>query len=306
MNAAPALLGYAALVGITAPRVLLRSAWPHRAPALGVTVWLALTVTFVLALALAAAQLATPTEHLHAGLAGLLHACGVGPGPADPDPGTAERLAVALPVAVLGTWAGAVVHRCVRAGVHRARHRDRLDKVGVRCPRLRVTVLPHATPGAYCLPGLRARVVVSDAAVRLLSPRQLDAVVEHERAHVAGRHHLPLAAAEGFAGLFPRLPLARHVRAQVALLLEMSADDRALRRHPDAVLATAMYELAASRTPKGAFGVAGPDGPSPAVVRMKRILGPRPAAHPALRSSLASAVLTAPLLPLLVACPPGV
>ncbi|MER5737206.1 M56 family metallopeptidase [Streptomyces sp. NPDC002262] len=303
MNAAPALLGYAALVGVTAPRVLLRSAWPHRAPALGVTVWLALTVTFVLAVALAAAQLASPTEHLHAGLVGLLHACGVGSGPAAPDPGTADRLAVALPAAVLGAWAGAVARRLLRAGRDRARHRARLDLVGVRCPRLRVTVLPHATPGAYCLPGLRARVVVSDAAVRLLSTRQLDAVVEHERAHVAGRHHLPLAAAEGFAALFRRLPLARHVRDQVALLLEMTADDRALRRHPDAVLATAMYELAAGRTPRGAFGAA---GPSPAVLRMRRILGPRPAPHPALRSALASAAVTAPFLPLLVACPPGV
>ncbi|MFE1266957.1 M56 family metallopeptidase [Streptomyces sp. NPDC058757] len=303
MNAAPALLGYAALVGVTAPRVLLRSAWPHRAPALGVTVWLALTVTFVLAVALAAAQLASPTEHLHAGLVGLLHACGVGSGPAAPDPGTADRLAVALPAAVLGAWAGAVARRLLRAGRDRARHRARLDLVGVRCPRLRVTVLPHATPGAYCLPGLRARVVVSDAAVRLLSARQLDAVVEHERAHVAGRHHLPLAAAEGFAALFRRLPLARHVRDQVALLLEMTADDRALRRHPDAVLATAMYELAAGRTPRGAFGAA---GPSPAVLRMRRILGPRPAPHPALRSALASAAVTAPFLPLLVACPPGV
>ncbi|MEW5626076.1 M56 family metallopeptidase [Streptomyces hydrogenans] len=303
MNAAPALLGYAALVGVTAPRVLLRSAWPHRAPSLGVTVWLALTVTFVLAVALAAAQLASPTEHLHAGLVGLLHSCGVGSGPAVPDPGTTDALAVALPAVVLGAWAGAVAHRLLRAGLRRARHRDRLDKVGVRCPRLRVTVLPHATPGAYCLPGLRARIVVSDAAVRLLSARQLDAVVEHERAHVAGRHHLPLAAAEGFGALFRRLPLARHVRDQVALLLEMSADDRALRRHPDAVLATAMYELAGGRTPRGAFGAA---GPSPAVLRMKRILGPRRAPHPALRSALASAAASAPFLPLLVACPPGV
>ncbi|MET9350779.1 M56 family metallopeptidase [Streptomyces termitum] len=303
MNAAPVLLGYAALVGAAAPRLLLRSAWPHRAPALAVTVWLALTVTFVLALALASARLATPTEHLHAGLVGLLHACGVGSGPAVPGPGTAGRLAVVLPLLVLGGWAASVLHRLGRAGLLRARHRDRLDKVGAPCPRLGVTVLPHAVPGAYCLPGLRSRVVVSDAAVRLLSPRQLDAVVEHERAHVAGRHHLPLAAAEGFAALFRRLPLARHVRGQVALLLEMSADDRALRRHPDAVLATAMYAMAAGRAPEGAFGAA---GASPAVLRMKRILGPRPTPHPALRGALASAAFAAPLLPLLVACPPGV
>ncbi|MFB6838339.1 M56 family metallopeptidase [Streptomyces sp. NPDC056361] len=301
MNAAPALLGYAAVVGFAVPRLMTRSAWPYRTPAPAAAVWLALTVSFTLAVALAASQLATPTEHLHAGLLGLLHACGLGaPAPA-PSPSTAQRLALALPLAVVTAVVAASLFHLARTGLVRARHRDRLDKVGVRCERLRVTVLPHATPGAYCLPGFRSRIVVSDAAVELLTEEQMGAVLAHERAHVSGRHHVLLAAAHGFATVFPRLPLARLAREQLAVLLEMAADDRALRHHSREVLATAMYEMAASRAPEGAFAVGG----STALLRMSRVLGPHRTPHPAFRGSMASLALAVPLLPLLVACPPG-
>ncbi|PCG83188.1 hypothetical protein CIB93_26035 [Streptomyces sp. WZ.A104] len=302
MNAAPALLGYAAVVGVAAPRLLVRSAWPHRAPALAAAVWFALMLSFTLATALAAAQLAMPTEHLHAGLVGLLHACGLDAGTPDPNPTTADRLALATPLAVVTAFGGAFLFHVARAGIVRARHRDRLDKVGVRSDRLHATVLPHGTPAAYCLPGLRSRIVVSEAAVRLLTEDQLDAVLEHERAHIAGRHHLLIAAAQAFATVFPWVPLARRGRDEMAVLLEMIADDRALRSHSHVVLATAMYEMAAGRAPKAAYGAGG----STVLLRIERILGPRRAPHPALCGSVASVTLAIPLLPLLVACPPGV
>lgn len=301
MNAAPALIGYTAAVGFLAPRLMLRSAWPHRAPALAVAAWHALALSFSVSVALAVYHLATPTEHLHAGLVGLLHACGLGAGPAAPDPTTADKLAVALPTAVVLALVASFAFHMTRAGRARARHRDVLDKVGTHSARLRATVLAHKTPAAYCLPGRRSRIVVSDAAVRLLSDEQLNAVLEHERAHVAGRHHLVLAAAEAFATVFRWVPLARHAKEQTAILLEMIADDRALRSHEHDVLATAMYEMAAGRAPKGAFGVGG----HTALIRMQRILGRRDDAHPALWGSVAAVAAVVPLLPLLVACPPG-
>ncbi|MGW2014488.1 M56 family metallopeptidase [Streptomyces sp. NPDC001927] len=305
MTAAAALVAYAIVVGVAVPRLMVRSSWPYRAPALGAAVWLALMVSFTLATALATSHLATPTEHLHAGLVGLLHACGIGTEAPAPDPSTADQLALAMPFAVIIAFVGSFFFHLARAAMVRARHRDRLDKVAVRCDRLRASVLPHGTPAAYCLPGFRSRVVVSDTAVRLLAEEQLGAVLEHERAHVSGRHHVLIAAAEAFASVFPWVPLARRAREQMAVLLEMIADDRALRSHSDEMLATALYELAAGRVPKGAFAAGG----STALLRLKRILGPRPAPHPALRGSLASIALSAPLmplLPLLVACPPTV
>lgn len=300
MTAVPVLLGYTAVVGLLAPRLLVRAAWPHRAPALAVAVWQALMAAFVIGAALTAYNLAVPTEHLHAGLVGLLHACGLHVGPGDPDPATADRLGLALPAALGLTLPTCFAFQVARARRARSRHREAVDLVGRRAIRLGATVLPYDIPAAYCLPGRHPRVVVSDAAVRELTGEQLGAVLEHERGHIAGRHHLALAAAEAFHSVFRRLPLARHGRQQTALLLEMAADDRALRRHSGEALATAMYEMAAARTPKGAFAAGGES----VVIRVRRALGPRRAAHPVLRGSVAAAAALVPLLPLIVACPP--
>ncbi|MFF5757459.1 M56 family metallopeptidase [Streptomyces longwoodensis] len=301
MNAAPVLVGYTAAVGFVAPRLLLRAGWPHRAPALAAAVWHTLMVSFSIGAALAAYNLAMPTEHLHAGLVGLLHSCGLHVGTGEPDPDTADRLAVALPATIGIALVSSLAFHVVRARRARTRHREAVDLVGHHSARLCATVLPYDIPAAYCLPGRHARIVISDAAVRELTPEQLGAVLEHEQGHIAGRHHLALAAAEAFHSVFRRLPLARHAREQTALLLEMVADDRALRRHSSEALATAMYEMAAARTPKGAFAAGGPT----VLIRLKRVLGPRKAPHPAFWGSVAAVTAAVPLLPLLVACPPG-
>lgn len=301
MNATPVLVAHTALVGFVAPPLLLRAGWPHRAPALALALWHGLALSFSLGVALTAYHLAMPAGHPHAGLLGLLHSCGLDVLGSGAGPRTAARLAVALP-AVLGlALAGSFACHLVRARRARTRHREAVDLVGRRSARLGATVLPYDAPAAYCLPGRRPRIVVSDGAVRDLTPDQLAAVLAHERAHVAGRHHLALAAAEAFHSVFRGLPPARHLREQTALLLEMVADDRALRGHSGEVLATAMYEMAAARAPKGAFGAGG----RAVLIRVRRVLGPRGAPHPVLRASAAAAAVAVPLLPLLAVCPPG-
>ncbi|MFD5567675.1 M56 family metallopeptidase [Streptomyces cadmiisoli] len=301
MNAAPVLAGYLVAVGFVAPHLVLRARWPHWAPALAAAAWLALAVSFAVGVALFAYNLARPAAPLHRGLWGLLHSCGLDIGGPGAVPAVVNRLAVVLPAAVGIVLTSGFCFQLVRARRARARHREVLDLVGRPAPRLGATVLPYAVPAAYCLPGRRPRVVVSDAAVRSLTPGQLAAVLEHERAHITGRHHLALAAVEAFHSVFRRLPLARHAREQTALLLEMVADDRALRGHSGEALATAMYEMAAARTPKGAFAAGG----HTVVIRLKRVLGPRTAPHPALRGAMTAATAAAPMLPLLLACPPA-
>ncbi|MFE9437952.1 M56 family metallopeptidase [Streptomyces sp. NPDC006602] len=301
MNAAPVLIGYTAAVGLVAPRLMLRAAWPHQAPALAAAVWHALAVAFSIGVALSAYNLAMPTEHLHAGLVGLLHSCGLHVRAGEADPHTAHRLAVGVPAAVAIALTGSFAFHSMRARRARTVRRRALDLVGRHSPRLSATVLPYDIPAAYCLPGRRPRIVISDAAVRELSPDQLGAVLEHEQAHIAGRHHLVLASVEAFHSVFRRLPLARHAREQTALLLEMVADDRALRSHSHEVLATAMYEMAAARAPKGALAAGG----HTVLIRLTRILGPRKAPHPALWGSVAAVAVAVVLLPLLVACPHG-
>jgi hypothetical protein len=296
-----ALACYAAAVGVLAPRALLRSAWPHRSPALAVAVWQGLAVSFTVAVALATYHLAIPTGHLDAEMSDLIDFCGLTWDARIPVAGLFDVPAAALPLLVALLPLARFGHEVLRARRTRSRHTGVLDLVGRRSARLRATVLDHELPAVYCLPGHGPRVVVSTGALRVLSDAQLDAVLDHERAHIAGRHHLAVAAAEAFARAFRWLPLARAAREQTAVLLEMAADDRALRRHPRETLATALYEMAAGRTPRGAFAAGGPG----ALVRLHRMLGPRHRPHPALRLTAGVAAAALPLLPVVVGCAPG-
>lgn len=85
------------------------------------------------------------------------------------------------------------------------------------------------------------------------------------------------------------------------MLLEMIADDRALRRQSREELATALYAMAAAKAaPAGAFAVNGPS----AVARMRRVLIPQRRPHVALRGTVAATAAVVPVLPLMFACVP--
>jgi bla regulator protein blaR1 len=155
----------------------------------------------------------------------------------------------------------------------RRRHRQIVDLVGRPGPGLGTLVLDHAVALAYCVPGVRPRVVVTDSALRLLAEDELAAVLAHERAHVRGRHDLVVQPFVAWQSTFPFLRPAAQATRAVALLVEMLADDAASQRTgPDAV-AAALARLGASRLPEGALGAGG----STLAVRVRRLLEPAPA-----------------------------
>ena len=89
-------------------------------------------------------------------------------------------------------------------------------------------VLDAPERAAYCVPpGI---IVVTSGALGILAPAQLDAVLAHERAHLAGRHHLLLAVTKALAVTFPGVPLFARAQAEIARLAEMAADDTAAKR----------------------------------------------------------------------------
>jgi hypothetical protein len=206
---------------------------------------------------------------------------------------------VALPVALGTALAASLAFHVVRARRARTRHHEAVDLVGRHSARLRATVLPYGVPAAYRLSGRYARIVISDAAVRELTGAARRRTGTRTGPRRGAAPPGP-GVAEAFHSVFRRLPLARHAREQTALLLETVADDRALRRHSSAAPATAMYEMAAARTPRGAFAAGG----HTVLIRLQRVLGPRPAPHPAFWGSVAAVAVAVPLLPLLVACLP--
>ncbi|MEU5126215.1 M48 family metalloprotease [Streptomyces mobaraensis] len=87
---------------------------------------------------------------------------------------------------------------------------------------LHVIDSPH--PDAYALPGGSGRVVVTTAMIRCLDAAERDVLLAHERAHVSGRHHYFLVAADLAASCHPAL---RTARTAVRLAAERAADEAA-------------------------------------------------------------------------------
>ncbi|MEV4428408.1 M56 family metallopeptidase [Streptomyces sp. R-07] len=290
-------LGLTLLTGFLVPWMVARARWAQQVPRLALGVWAACGAGFAAGAALLPAQLVLPGASSHR-LADMMFTLE----PPTPDQflnlDGRELFAFSLSLLFLSVPTAAFLRRLVRARRMRVRHAGVLRLVGRYDPALRATVLDDDRPAVYCLPGRSRRVVVSSGAVHTLTPAQLAAALAHERAHIAGRHHLLVAAAEAFAAVFPRLPLARHGGSAVPLLLEMAADDRALRRCTRDALATALYALASGRAPRSAFAAGGPS----AALRMRRILTPHSAGHPVLRGLLTIAAAALAMAPLIVAC----
>ncbi|MEU9605515.1 M56 family metallopeptidase [Streptomyces sp. NPDC048057] len=302
MITAAALAGYAVLVGAAVPYALAGARWAHRAPTVAVLAWQGLMLTFVVATALSVYHLVLVEQHVHEGLVGLLSACGLAADaqPVDSPASLADVGLLMAPLTILALPFGWLAWTAWQAGRERRRHADLLTVIGSDASEYGVTVVEHEAPAVYCLPGRARRIVVTRGALERLTEEQLRAVLEHEKAHIRGRHHLVQVATKAFARAFPGLPLARHAHEQTALLLEMIADDRALRLHSRDALATAMCEVAAGRAPRTALGAGG----SGVLIRLRRILTPQDRPRRLTWIGVLVASVAAPFLPLLVACGP--
>jgi Zn-dependent protease with chaperone function len=280
------------LLALVVPGRLAAADWPTRSPVLGLLLWQALGLAGgLLALEIAATVALAPYGSTHGeAIAGL------GEGP--------ERwwslLAGLIGLAVLLRLVQALLTATVRTLRDRRRHRALVDLVATRNPLLRgIDVLGHDLPVAYCLPGLRSRVVVSSGALRRLSGEEVDAVLAHEQAHLDQRHDLVVLPFVALDRTFPVLPAVRTASGEVALLIEMLADDLAARRHDRTVLARALYKVGRGAVPAGGLAAGGPE----VLVRASRLLDPPPALTlgPACLAVLASAtVLALPLVGILL------
>lgn len=259
-----------ALVG-PVPALLSRATWPMRAPRAAVVLWQSVAVAAVL-------------SAFSAGLAIALRLFLPGP---DGRP-TAD---VRTEVAALGwpAWLGsfvvlgvtmligarlvvAVVQVAIRTRRRRAHHRMMVDLLGEPRRELEgVRVLNVSAPLAYCLPAMRSsRVVLSRGTLATLTEPELAAILRHERAHLRARHDLVLEAFIAVHTAFPRLVRSASALNAVRLLVELLADDAAVRAGGPQPLARALVACACGPTPAGALAAGGPS----TVVRVRRLSGP--------------------------------
>lgn len=140
----------------------------------------------------------------------------------------------------------------VRIRRQRRRHRDLLTLLSSPASDQPATlVIDHPAPVAYCLPGgARSVTVMSNGLMDLLTRAELDAVLTHESAHLHQRHHLLLWAFAAWRAALPWLPTSRLAQQAVSELIEMLADDEALRHvdEPTLVRAIAIVGAGSART----------------------------------------------------------
>jgi Zn-dependent protease with chaperone function len=187
---------------------------------------------------------------------------------------TAPAVGVSIATLIAGRLGWAIVTVAWQERRSRRRHIEAVRLVGRRDATLGVTVLDAAVPAVYCVAGRPHTIVMTSGARGALTPRQLDAALAHEHAHLAGRHHLALIIARSFTRAFSRVPVFPLAEREIAALLEVLADDAAARRYGRIAVAQALIGLACGRSGLAVPSVAMPAGGSGVTTRVQRLLAP--------------------------------
>ena len=263
MSIAACLLLYSLIVAVLGPRLLTRWTRTGTAPRLGVTAWLVAIVSVPVSWAAAAvfltAELARdwdrPGQILTSCLA-VLRVVAAGSAGIAVQIGLITLAALALAAAAVLT---ARLGRSLLGARTRTHDHARMARVaGRRLPGSEAVVLEAPERVAYCVAGRPNTIVVTRGALDALDAAHLHAVLAHERAHLAGRHHLLLATTRGLATALPKVSLFAHGATEIASLLEMCADDHAAREHGAHTVLGALLTLSGVVSlPTGALGATG-------------------------------------------------
>ena len=257
------------------PALLARASWPMRAPRAAVVLWQAIALAAVL-------------SAFSAGIAIASRLFVPGPDGRPTATITSEIDALGWPLWLLyvvvfaltlligARLAVAVVQVAIATRRRRAHHRMLVDLArrpsrGTAQLPSHLRILDVEQPLAYCLPGVRSRVVVSEGTLTTLSDNEIAAILTHERAHLRARHDLVLEMFTAVHAAFPRFVRSASALDAVRLLIELLADDAAVRAAGPTPLARALVACASGRTPSGALAAGGPT----TVLRVRR-LGGRP------------------------------
>ena len=313
MTVGAALLVYAIVLGTLGRRAVRPGGWLgpvlSRAPRLGATLVLTAAWSVLTALFLAGLTIALPGTALSSGVSDVLDACIIRLRSAYATPGGAAVAGAGLTLSA--TIAFRVGWSLIRGARIRRDERRRHRTLIALCGRGRLTpetvVLEQSQPAVYCLSGRPRTVVLTSATLDVLSEPQLAAVLAHEQAHLRARHHRLLAAAALGRSALPEMPLLRHLQTDVGRLVEMHADDLALRMHDPETLATALIAVARARPNIRSAGravvLAAAD--TDAAERIRRLLLPQPALNHRRRRTVRVAAAALGAIPVLLAVTPA-
>jgi bla regulator protein blaR1 len=308
--AAVLVLATVAVACVPAASALAAARWPRRSPAAAILLWQALGLGWGLAAvgalaALGADQRPGVAQGAYALAGRLVQGRGVVAAGAAGLPAGVRLLCLATSIVLFLLLTGTLV--AASAAVLRARRRQRalLSLLAHGDPKVPgALVVDHPAAAAYCVPGLRSAIVISAGTLALLDQAELAAVLAHERAHLRERHDLVLLPFTALLRAFSWSAAARTAYSAVAMLVEMLADDRALRHRPVAAreLATALLRFGAAggaHAPLGGLAAADAGADGQVAARVSRLLRPTP------RLPWPAIVLVCTAAALIVAIPVG-
>jgi bla regulator protein blaR1 len=206
-------------------RSLARAHWPARDPVGALLVWQAIGLAG--GLALLGSGIVYGLAPLGPTLPSALRAAAGTLAEGElPDLGLTHVLALLAALVLALRLVGVLLAVTVRTLRARQRHRDLLDLLATPWPDVpHARVLDHPLPVAYCLPGLRSRLVVSAGVLDALDPPAVKAVLAHEQAHLRERHDLVVLPFVAWGATAPFVRGMVCAQVAVAALVEMRADD---------------------------------------------------------------------------------
>lgn len=159
-----------------------------------------------------------------------------------------------------------------------------------------LTVIDDARPKAFCVGLARPRIYVSTAALTLLTPIELAAVVAHEAHHQLRRDPLRILAARVVADAFFFLPALRRLGERYRELAELAADEAAVNVKGPSALASALLRFGERGARAGPVVGIAPE-------RVDQLLGGAPRWQLSLSVLSGAVVIVAGLLGLVLTAP---
>ncbi|MGH3764803.1 MAG: M56 family metallopeptidase [Pseudonocardiaceae bacterium] len=261
MTIALVLVLGALLVAWAAPRLLEYRLYAGTDPQTSLVTWVALVASTLFSLTTAVSLILLPGHGPARQVVALAHHCwaAVSHGSVPRIDEVTALLSVLLATIVVVRGSAAVLRHTLQRRTLHHKHLDLLRILTGQGPAASGVTLwldvPH--PMAYSVAGRPALVVASQGLRRYLPTEAVAAVLEHERAHLRGRHHLLVAIAEALAVALPWLPLMRRSPYLVRALVEVSADVVAARSHSAGAVRAALLGMsAAGPSPAHTLGMA--------------------------------------------------
>lgn len=253
------LLVGSAVVGLHGHRPLLWLADRRVDPTILLTGWMVSTVGLAAPVLMAFSVLTLPAdEHPASGLFALAGGCwtAVASGSSPSGRELVAAISVLSTAGLVGRLAWMIAVRR-RRGRGLAPHLQQLRRLAAGLPTGEPLWVRDDRPLAVSIGGRPGVIVMSDTLRHDLTPVALAAALEHERAHLRGRHHRLLAVVELLAAALPGCPLLRAAPSAVKDLVELAADAQAARRWGPAAVQEALCRLTGQPVPMRGLGMGG-------------------------------------------------